>query len=133
MASVSKTIIVGNLGQEPKMTYFPDGTAVCNLSVATSETWRDKTSGEKKESTEWHKVVLYRALAEIAGKYLHQGSQIYIEGRNQTRSYEKDGQKFYVTEVIAKEMKMLGGKDRQNDEPQTEYGGGAADDSGIPF
>jgi len=111
MAGVNKVIIVGRLGQDPKMTYTPSGVACANLSVATSETWKDKNTGEKKESTEWHRIVAWRRLAEICGEYLHKGSQVYIEGRLQTRSWEdKDGNKRWTTEILAGTLQMLDGK-----------------------
>ena len=111
MASVNKVIIVGNLGKDPETRYAPSGDAICNITVATSETWKDKTSGEKKEATEWHRVAFFGKLAEIAGQYLNKGSQVYVEGRLQTRKWkDKDGQDRYTTEIRCDEMKMLGGK-----------------------
>jgi single-strand DNA-binding protein len=109
MASVNKVILVGNLGQDPVTRYMTDGTAITNFSIATTETWKDKNSGEKQEKTEWHRIVTYRRLAEIAGEYLKKGSQVYIEGRLQTRKWtDKDGVEKYTTEIIGDEMKMLG-------------------------
>ena len=108
MASVNKVILVGNLGKDPETRYMPNGDQVTNITVATSETWKDKSSGEKKEATEWHRVVFFRRLAEIAGQYLKKGSQVYIEGRLQTRKWQKEGQDHYTTEIVADEMKMLG-------------------------
>ena len=111
MASVNKAIIVGNLGRDPEIRYLPNGEAVCNVTVATSESWKDKNTGEKKEMTEWHRVVFYRRLAEIAGQYLKKGSSVYIEGRIRTRKWQdKEGQDRYTTEIEANEMKMLGGR-----------------------
>jgi single-strand DNA-binding protein len=111
MASVNKVILVGNLGADPETRYAPSGDAVCNIRLATTDTWKDKTSGEKKEATEWHRVTFYGKLAEIAGQYLKKGSQVYIEGSLRTRKWQdKDGQDRYTTEVRADEMKMLGGK-----------------------
>lgn len=111
MASVNKVILVGNLGADPETKFMPSGDAVCNMSLATTDTWKDKTSGEKKEATEWHRVVLFRRLAEVAGQYLKKGSQVYIEGRIKTRKWQdKDGQDRYTTEIEAEEMKMLGSK-----------------------
>jgi len=108
---VNKVIIVGNLGQEPEVKYMPSGQAVCNISVATTDSWSDKASGEKQEKTEWHRVVFFRRLAEIAGEYLHKGSQVYIEGRLQTRKWQdQSGAEKYTTEIIANEMQMLGGR-----------------------
>jgi single-strand DNA-binding protein len=110
MASVNKVILVGNLGKDPEVRYMPDGGAVCNFSIATTENWKDK-SGVKQEKTEWHNIVMYRRLAEIAGEFLKKGRPVYIEGSLQTRKWEKDGVTRYSTEVIANQMQMLGGKD----------------------
>lgn len=110
MASVNKAIIVGNLGKEPEVRYMPNGDAVANFSIATTETWKDKTTGEKKEAVEWHNIVMYRKLAEIAGEYLKKGASVYIEGKLQTRKWEKDGVTRYSTEIIADSMQMLGGR-----------------------
>lgn len=105
---VNKVIIVGNLGQDPDVRYMPNGNAVANFTVATSETWKDKNTGEKKEQTEWHRVTIYRRLAEIAGEYLRKGSKVYLEGRLQTRKWQdQSGQDRYTTEVVANEMQML--------------------------
>ena len=111
MAGVNKVILIGNLGRDPEMRYFTDGTAVANFSIATSEEWKDKNTGEKKEKTEWHRVVVFRQLAEICGKYLTKGKQVYIEGKLQTRSWEKDGVTRYTTEIVARDMQMLGTRD----------------------
>lgn len=109
MASVNKVILVGNLGRDPETRYMPNGDQVTNVTIATSETWKDKSSGEQKEATEWHRVVFFRRLAEIAGQYLKKGSQVYIEGRLRTRKWQdKDGQDRHTTEIHADEMKMLG-------------------------
>ena len=111
MASVNKILLVGNLGADPETRQMPNGDAVANLRVATTESWRDKASGEKKEVTEWHRVVMFRRLAEIAGQYLKKGSAVYIEGRIRTRKWQdKDGLDRYTTEIEASEMKMLGGR-----------------------
>lgn len=111
MASVNKVIIVGNLGRDPETRYMPNGEAVTNVAVATTESWKDKTSGDKKEITEWHRITFYRKLAEIAGQYLKKGSSVYIEGRLQTRKWtDKDGVERYTTEIIADTMQMLGGR-----------------------
>lgn len=107
--SVNKVILIGRLGKDPETRYMPNGEAVTNAALATSENWKDK-SGEKQEKTEWHNLVFYRRLAEIAGEYLKKGSQVYIEGKLQTRKWEKDGVTRYTTEVIVNEMTMLGGK-----------------------
>ncbi len=105
---VNKVILVGNLGKDPEVKYMPNGNAVANITVATSETWKDKQTGEQKENTEWHRVTFYRRLAEIAGEYLKKGSKVYIEGRLQTRKWQgQDGQDRYTTEIIANEMQML--------------------------
>ncbi|KAF3997502.1 single-stranded DNA-binding protein [Glaciimonas immobilis] len=122
MSSVNKVIIIGNLGRDPEMRYMPNGEAVTNIAVATTESWKDKSTGEKKEQVEWHRVTFYRKLAEISGQYLKKGSQIYIEGRLQTRKYQdKDGVERYTTEIIADSMQMLGSKGElsQQREPQT--------------
>lgn len=109
MASVNKVILVGNLGKDPEVRYMPSGEAVTNITVATSDTWKDKNSGEKKEATEWHRVVFFRKLAEIAGQYLKKGSQVYIEGSLKTRKWQgQDGQDRYTTEIVADTMQMLG-------------------------
>jgi single-strand DNA-binding protein len=111
MASVNKVIIVGNLGRDPESRYMQNGDCVCTIVVATSETWKDKQTGEKKESVEWHRVTLWRKLGEIAAQYLVKGSQVYIEGKLQTRKWtDKEGVERYTTEIIADEMKMLGAK-----------------------
>src|ERR1700741_2495407 len=111
MASVNKVILVGNLGRDPETRYMPDGAAITNVSVATSFQWNDKTSGEKKEETEWHRVVFRAKLAEIAGEYLKKGAQVYIEGRLRTSKWQdKDGQDRYTTEIVAERMQMLGSR-----------------------
>jgi single-strand DNA-binding protein len=112
MASVNKVIIVGNLGKDPEVRYMPSGSAICNITVATSRQWKDKTSGERQEETEWHRVALFDRLAEIAGEYLKKGRPVYIEGRLKTRKYtDKDGVERYTTEIIAAEMQLLGGRE----------------------
>lgn len=111
MASVNKVILVGNLGADTETRYTASGDAVCNIRLATTESWKDKASGEKREITEWHRVVFYRKLAEIAGQYLKKGSQVYLEGRIKTRKWQdKDGQDRYTTEIEATEMQMLGSR-----------------------
>ena|ERR1700741_4776056 len=111
MASVNKVIIVGNIGRDPEAKYMPNGEAVTNIAVATTESWKDKNSGEKKELVEWHRITFYRKLAEVAGQYLKKGMQVYIEGRLQTRKWaDKDGVERYTTEIIADNMQMLGNK-----------------------
>lgn len=110
MASVNKVILVGNLGRDPEVRFMPNGDAVCNFSIATTDSWKDK-SGAKQERTEWHNIVMYRKLAEIAGEYLKKGRPVYIEGSLQTRKWQtKEGQDRYSTEIIANQMQMLGGR-----------------------
>jgi len=112
MASVNKVILIGNLGRDPEVRYAPSGSAICNVAIATSRNWKDKTSGERQEETEWHRVVFYDRLAEIAGEYLKKGKSVYIEGRLKTRKWtDKDGVEKYTTEIIAQEMTMLGGRE----------------------
>ena len=144
MAGINKVIIVGHLGKDPEVRYTPSGSAVANFSVATSETWKDKTTGEKKERTEWHRIVAWDKLGEICGEYLSKGRQVYVEGRLQTRSYDdKEGVKRYTTEIIATDVQFLGPKDSgggrassSGGAPPRDTGGGpgppAADDD-IPF
>ena len=111
MASVNKVILVGHLGKDPETRYMPNGDAITNATLAASESWKDKQTGEKKEQTEWHRLVFYRKLAEIAGQYLRKGSLIYIEGSLKTRKWQdKDGQDRYTTEITVNEMTMLGGR-----------------------
>ena len=113
MASVNKVIIVGNLGKDPEVRYLPDGASITGISVATTETWKDK-AGEKREKTEWHRISFFGKLAEIAGEYLKKGSQVYVEGRLQTRKWQdKDGNDRYTTEIVGDRMQMLGGKREQ--------------------
>ncbi len=121
MASVNKVIIVGNLGADPETRYMPSGEPVTNIRVATTDKWKDKASGEMKEQTEWHRVVFFSRLAEIAGEYLKKGSQVYIEGSLRTRKYDKDGQTHYSTEIRGDVMQMLGRRE----------GGGAPRDEGA--
>ena len=110
MASVNKVILVGNLGRDPETRYLPSGDAVANISIATSEKWKDK-SGEMQEHTEWHRVAFFGKLAEIAGEYLKKGSSVYVEGRIRTRKWQdKEGQDKYSTEIVADRMQMLGGR-----------------------
>lgn len=113
MASVNKVILVGNLGRDPEVRYSPDGAAICNVSIATTSAWKDKATGERKEETEWHRVVFYNRLAEIAGEYLKKGRSVYVEGRLKTRKWQdKDtGADKYSTDIVADQMQMLGGKD----------------------
>jgi single-strand DNA-binding protein len=112
---INKVILVGNLGKDPEVRYSPTGAAVANITLATSDTWKDKQTGAQQERTEWHRVVFFGRLAEIAGEYLRKGTQVYVEGRLQTRKWQdQSGQDRYTTEVVANEMQMLGGRDRQN-------------------
>ncbi|GHM57663.1 single-stranded DNA-binding protein [Escherichia coli] len=118
---INKVILVGRLGKDPEVRYIPNGGAVANLQVATSETWRDKQTGEMKEQTEWHRVVLFGKLAEVAGEYLRKGAQVYIEGQLRTRSWEDNGITRYVTEILVKTtgtMQMLGSAPQQNAQVQ---------------
>jgi single-strand DNA-binding protein len=104
---VNKVILVGNVGADPETRYMPNGNAVTNITLATSETWKDKSTGEQVERTEWHRVTFYQRLAEIVAEYVRKGSKLYVEGRLQTRSWEQDGVKRYATDIIANEMQML--------------------------
>jgi single-strand DNA-binding protein len=135
MAGINKAIIVGRLRRDPETKYTQDGRAICNFSIATSEEWKDKDSGEKRERTEWHRIVAFGRLGEICWEYLSKGRQVYIEGRLQTRSWEKDGVTRYTTEIIASNMQMLESKSAQQDDyqPSTndEIDNPDADD--IPF
>lgn len=124
MASVNRVILVGNLGADPETRFMPSGDPICNLRLATTDSYKDKSSGEKKESTEWHRIVMFGRLAEIAGQYLKKGSQVYIEGRIQTRKWtDKEGQERYSTEIVANEMKMLGKREasEERNEPPVDY------------
>lgn len=120
MASVNKVILIGNLGRDPEVRYSPEGSAICNVSIATTNSWKDKASGERREETEWHRVVFYNRLAEIAGEYLKKGRQIYVEGRLKTRKWQdkETGADRYSTDIVADQMQMLGGRD---DEPQERH------------
>jgi len=121
MASVNKVILVGNLGRDPEVRYSPEGAALCNVSIATTSSWKDKTSGERREETEWHRIVFYGRLAEVVGEYMRKGRPMYVEGRLRTRKWQnKEGVDQFTTEVVADQMQMLGGRD------------GAAGDSGEP-
>src|SRR5690348_6724227 len=115
---VNKVILVATVGKDPEVKYMPSGGAVCNLSAATNESWKDKQTDEKKERTEWHRLTFYNRLAEIVGEYIKKGSQIYVEGSLRTREYDKEGQHHYITEIIVGNMQMLGGK--QTDSKQKE-------------
>src|SRR6478752_5636225 len=126
MASVNKVILIGNLGRDPEVRYTPNGNAVCNVSVATTRTWKNKDSGDKSEETEWHRVVFYDKLAEIAGEYLKKGRSVYVEGRLKTRKWQdKDGVEKYTTEIVATDMQMLGSREGMGGgAPSGEEGGG---------
>ncbi len=144
MAGVNKVLLIGRLGRDPEVRYTPDGTAIANFSIATSEEWKDKKTGEKQERTEWHRIVAFRRLGEICGEYLSKGRQVYVEGRLQTRDWQdKDGNKRYTTEIVASQMQMLGSKDtydnagggsafKKNDIPPGPEFSGSQDDD-IPF
>jgi single-strand DNA-binding protein len=124
MAGINKVIIVGRLGNDPEVRYTPSGSAVAKFSVATSEEWKDKTTGEKKERTEWHRITAWGKLGEICGEYLSKGRQVYVEGRLQTSSYDdKEGVKRYSTEIVASDVQFLGSK---------ESGGGRSAGGGAP-
>ena len=126
MASVNKVILIGNLGRDPEVRYTPSGAAVCNLRIATTRNWKNRESGEKQEETEWHSVVLYDRLAEVAGEYLKKGRPVYIEGRLKTRKWQdKDGNDRYTTEIVADSMQLLGGREG--------IGGGASDEGGGAY
>jgi single-strand DNA-binding protein len=112
MASINKVILIGNLGRDPEVRYTPNGAAICNVTIATSRNWKDKNSGEKMEETEWHRVVFFDRLAEIAGEYLKKGRPVYVEGRLKTRKWtDKDGVEKYTTEIMADNMQLLGGRE----------------------
>lgn len=125
---VNKVILVGNLGQDPEVTYMPNGNGVSNISIATTDSWKDKNTGQQQERTEWHRVVLFGKLAEIAGEYLRKGSQVYIEGRLQTRKWtDQSGQEKYTTEIVVDmggQMQMLGGGGGQSNQHQSQQQGG---------
>lgn len=130
MASVNKVILIGNLGKDPETRYLPSGEAVTSFSIATSESWKDKTSGEKKEATEWHRISAFGKLAEICGEYLRKGSQVYIEGSLRTRKYQhkEDGKDRYATEIRANEMRMLGSRPSGGAERESPAGGTSGGD-----
>ena len=134
MASVNKAIIIGNLGKDVELRYTASGEAICNITVATSDTWKDKSTGEKKEATEWHRISFFGKLAEIAGEYLKKGSSVYVEGSIRTRKWtDKDGQDRYTTEIRGDQMKMLGGKpEGQRDQSDSGYAPAPAKDKPKP-
>ena len=142
---INKVILIGNLGQDPETRVLPKGCAVTNVSLATTESWRDRESGEQRDRTEWHRIVFFRRLAEIAGEYLKKGSKVYIEGQLRTRQWEREGQKHYTTEIVANEMQMLdsrgegggnfgggGGNYSNQGGGQSSYGGGNATGGSAP-
>ncbi len=119
---INKVILVGNLGRDPEMRYTPSGSAVANLALATSESWKDKQTGEQQERTEWHRIVMFNRLGEIAGEYLKKGSKVYIEGKLQTRKWQdKEGQDRYSTEIVANEMQMLDSRGGGGDSGMNDY------------
>jgi len=143
-SGINKVIIVGNLGQDPEIKYTAGGAAVTTLSIATSDSWKDKDSGMDQERTEWHRVVLWRRLAEVAGEYLKKGSKVYIEGQLQTRKWEQEGQTRYTTEIIARDMQFLDSRGSSNNESTqkssemndlsaADVPDSAIDDDDIPF
>ena len=137
MASLNKTTLIGNLGTDPEIRYMPDGTPTATISLATTDTWKDKASGERQEKTEWHRVVFFKGLAEVVGQYLKKGSQIYVEGKLRTRKWtDKDGIDRYTTEIVGREMQMLGKKDAK-DVPAAPRSAASADagdfDDDVPF
>lgn len=130
MASVNKVILVGNLGRDPEVRYSPEGAALCNVSIATTSSWKDKTSGERREETEWHRIVFYGRLAEVVGEYMRKGRPMYVEGRLRTRKWQnKEGVDQYTTEIVADQMQMLGGRDGasgDSGEPPSHFEGGSS-------
>ena len=133
MASVNKVILIGNLGRDPEVRYMPSGVAMCNVSIATTRNWKSKDSGERQEETEWHRVVFYRKLWEIAGQYLKKGSQVYLEGRIKTRKWQdKEGQDRYSTEIRGDRMQMLGGRQGMGEAPARDAGGSSGGNRPAP-
>src|SRR5574337_2097422 len=133
MASVNKVILVGNLGRDPETRYAPSGDAICNITLATTDNWKDKATGERKEQTEWHRVVFFGKLAEIAGQYLKKGSQIYVEGSLRTRKWQdQSGQDRYTTEIRADQMQMLGRREGAGGESQSYESAPPASRGGAP-
>ena len=124
---INKVILVGNLGKDPEIRYSASGAAIANITIATSDSWKDKQTGEKQERTEWHRVVFFNRLAEVVGEYLKKGSQVYVEGRLQTRKWQdKEGQDRYTTEIVASEMQMLGGRGAPAGDGQGSHGSSPA-------
>ena len=146
MASINKVILIGNLGKDPEVRYTPNGAAICNITLATTRSWKNKDSGDKVEETEWHRVVFYDRLAEIAGEYLKKGRPVYVEGRLKTRKWQdKEGVEKYTTEIVADNMQLLGGREGLGGEQggggggasrggdrSNQGGGGGGDDRGEP-
>ena len=138
MASVNKVIVLGNVGKDPEVRYLPSGGAVCQLSIATSRKWKDKTSGEMQEETEWHRVTFFERLAEIVGEFVLKGHPLYVEGRLRTRKYtDKDGVEKYATEIVAQELQLLGGREQSGGQqrsqaPQQRSGAPAASRAPAP-
>ena len=133
---VNKVILVGNLGKDPEVWYTGDGKAIANITIATTESWKDKTTGEKQEKVEWHRIVFFNRLAEIVGQYLKKGGQVYIEGKLQTRKWQdKNNNDRYTTEIVAHDMQMLGsrGDSQSQKEPSHEPSNQADFDDNIPF
>ena len=129
MASVNKVILIGNLGKDPEVRYMPSGSAICNVTIATSRQWKDKTSGERQEETEWHRVVFFDRMAEIAGEYLKKGKPVFVEGRLKTRKWtDKEGVEKYTTEIVATDMQLLGSREGGG---AGGGAGGAADEVGA--
>jgi single-strand DNA-binding protein len=132
MAGVNKVILIGNLGKDPEVRHLDNGASVANFSIATTETYKDRNSGERVDQTEWHNIVLWRGLAEVAEKYLKKGDSVYVEGKLRTRSWEKDGVTRYTTEVVGDQMTMLGGKKSGDDSGQSsEYSGNQSNSQGT--
>lgn len=121
MASVNKVILIGSLGRDPETRYTQDGAAITNITIATTDRWKDKATGEQKEATEWHRISFFGKLAEIAGEYLKKGGPVYIEGKLRTRKWEKDGVERYTTEIIADQMQMLGKRENDNAPTASQY------------
>lgn len=139
MSGVNKVILVGRVGQDPEIRHAANGNAIANFSVATSEQWKDRNTGEKQERTEWHNVVIFGKLAEIAGQYLKKGSQVYLEGKLQTEKYNKDGVDRYSTKIVVSQMQMLGGGNAQQptqnpqNQPKAQQPAQSGFDDDIPF
>jgi len=130
--SINKVMLIGNLGADPESRFTDGGTAVCNIRIATSKSWTDKNSGDKQERTQWHRIVMWRQLAEIAGQYLKKGAKVYIEGELETREWEKDGVKQYTTEVVASEMQMLDSRGDRDAQPASQSGYSSTPTSAAP-